>query len=398
MATFKAVVLKHQQRSDKKYPISIRVTNNRKVAYITTGIYAEQSQIHKKTFEIKDSMLILKTNAIIAQYQNKLLELDNNILLSMSPNDIKSYVSSSVGVIDYMDILRQYKDIKNAKGNISRVETLINEMGIYTLPIHQFTSNFIDKFKDKMDSLGLKNSTKQKYLAYLCAIFKHAQKTYNTEFTQKITHNPFYRLENYKIQIPSKRNITPKQIRYVLTKEHHKKNFIICLDAIKLSFCLCGVNLKDLFVMECSCLVNGRIEYNRSKTKDKTANMSFTSVKIQPEIADIIKRRKGKNGKLFDFDQHYTDDRYFDRGVNYVLKIIGREIGLPNLTSYYFRHSWATIARNKCGVSNDDIDLALVHSNRNPMAEVYIDTDYSLIDKANRKVLDLVFGKGATKL
>ena len=65
MATFKAVVLKHQQRSDKKYPISIRVTNNRKVAYITTGIYAEQSQIHKKTFEITEEELNLKIKSFL---------------------------------------------------------------------------------------------------------------------------------------------------------------------------------------------------------------------------------------------------------------------------------------------------------------------------------------------
>jgi integrase len=82
--------------------------------------------------------------------------------------------------------------------------------------------------------------------------------------------------------------------------------------------------------------------------------------------------------------------------VNFVLNNIGREIEINNLTSYYFRHSWATIARNKCGVSNDDIDLGLVHSNKNKMADVYIDIDYSLIDDANRKVLDLVFGKGTT--
>lgn len=121
--------------------------------------------------------------------------------------------------------------------------------------------------------------------------------------------------------------------------------------------------------------------------------MSFTSVKIQPEIEDIVKRRRGSNGKLFDFSEHYNTSRGFSGAVNIVLNNIGQEIDLLNITSYYFRHSWATIARNKCGVSNDDIDLALVHSNKNPMAEVYIDIDYGIIDRANRKVLDLVFNK-----
>jgi len=39
MATFLIYVLKHQERKDGTFPVSIRVTNNRKSAYIKTGIY-----------------------------------------------------------------------------------------------------------------------------------------------------------------------------------------------------------------------------------------------------------------------------------------------------------------------------------------------------------------------
>jgi hypothetical protein len=58
MATFKAVVMKHQQRSDKRYPISIRITNNRKVGYISTGLYAENTQINKKSFEMGGELIV----------------------------------------------------------------------------------------------------------------------------------------------------------------------------------------------------------------------------------------------------------------------------------------------------------------------------------------------------
>ena len=57
----------------------------------------------------------------------------------------------------------------------------------------------------------------------------------------------------------------------------------------------------------------------------------------------------------------------------------------------YARHTWATIARNKCGISKDDVDLALNHVDQGlKMADAYIAKDWSLIDKANRVVLDYI--------
>jgi integrase len=316
----------------------------------------------------------------------------------MSPNDIKEYVLCQTGEIDYMQVLQMYKETKSPTNLINNVEAILHHIGVYRLPIIQFTSNFIDRFREELDRRGLAECTKNNYLFNLCAVFKYAQSLYNTEFTQRITHNPFFRLEFYKRKQNAKRSLSVEQVRYIFARRVIKKNYIIALDAIKLSFCLCGVNLKDLYDMKIENLKGDRIEYNRGKTKDRTLNKSFTSVKIQPEIEEIVKRRKGSNGMLFDFSEQYKTMHSFISGVNFVLNNIGREIEIKNLTSYYFRHSWATIARNKCGVSNDDIDLGLVHSNKNKMADVYIDIDYSLIDDANRKVLDLVFGKGATKL
>ena len=94
--------------------------------------------------------------------------------------------------------------------------------------------------------------------------------------------------------------------------------------------------------------------------------------------------------RLFDFGYNMTDtslSHYVSSKARDICKIIG----LPPMSQYWFRHTWATIARNKCGVSKDDIDLCLNHTGNNPMADVYIDYDWSIIDRANRKVLDYVF-------
>jgi hypothetical protein len=71
-------------------------------------------------------------------------------------------------------------------------------------------------------------------------------------------------------------------------------------------------------------------------------------------------------------------------------------VGVPDLIFYAARHSWATIARNKCGVSKDDVALALNHvDSRLAITDTYLEKDWSLIDVANRKVIDYVLhGKG----
>ena len=62
------------------------------------------------------------------------------------------------------------------------------------------------------------------------------------------------------------------------------------------------------------------------------------------------------------------------------------------MTTYWARHSWATIARS-LRVSKDDIALALGHGAKT-VTDIYIDDDMTFIDEANRKVLDWVlYGK-----
>ena len=59
-----------------------------------------------------------------------------------------------------------------------------------------------------------------------------------------------------------------------------------------------------------------------------------------------------------------------------------------NLTTYYARHSWATIAKS-IGISRDTIRLGLGHG-LNTITDIYIDYDIGVVDKANRKVISKI--------
>lgn len=60
---------------------------------------------------------------------------------------------------------------------------------------------------------------------------------------------------------------------------------------------------------------------------------------------------------------------------------------------YAARHSWAAIAGNDCDLSMDDVAMCLNHKSGYDITDVYVKKDWSRIDRADRKVIDFVFGK-----
>ena len=154
-------------------------------------------------------------------------------------------------------------------------------------------------------------------------------------------------------------------------------------------FYLMGININDLFILKPPRA--GRIEYERSKTNtDDNIHNFLLSIKIEPELQILIDKYS-PNGFLSTLRERYSNSFNFMRAVNKGLKLICGELDIHKTTTNWARHTWASLARNKAGISKADIDFCLGHVNNDyKMADIYIDIDYSIYDKANRKVLDLL--------
>lgn len=181
----------------------------------------------------------------------------------------------------------------------------------------------------------------------------------------------------------AKRDLSPDALRSLahMTVEDWQVRYVDCF---LLSFCLLGINIGDLLTLPADCVHNGRIEFNRKKTH------RFYSILVPPEAWEIINRYRGTR-LLLSFCENMKDYRYFMARMNRCLRQL-----LPNLTTYYARHSWATIAF-RLGIPKDTISLALGHSFGSRITSIYINTDLALVDEANRKVLDFVFGADGKK-
>lgn len=94
MATVKAVVLKHQKREDDTWNVKIRITHERKTAYLATSHYITVDLINKKTFEIKE-----RNNPVYDQVMLDVLKIRSE--LSALGNQIDCYTAK--GLVELMN-------------------------------------------------------------------------------------------------------------------------------------------------------------------------------------------------------------------------------------------------------------------------------------------------------
>ena len=168
-------------------------------------------------------------------------------------------------------------------------------------------------------------------------------------------------------------------------------------DVFKLSFLMCGINVEDLIELRESD--SDRIDILRIKT-GQPLNM-----KIQPEARKIIDKYRGTGGVyLLDIGEKWHNYADYLSLLNKNLKKIGKtynphtkewegEAVIPEISYYYARYSWATIAA-ELDVPERTVGYALGHGTSRSVTSIYTRVDMrKKIDEANRKVIDYVFGR-----
>lgn len=401
MATFKAMVIKGNLRtSDNTYNCVIRVTHNRKSKYIKTALYVSPKQVNKLN-QIKDPFVLDSMNSLIKQYRDRLVSIADKMEY-YDIDTIADYVTRSLDDIDFIEYGNKFISKMAKEGSRSNYRTVLNAMTDYqqsaSIPISKINASFLKGFEvhltstrsvTRIDRWGVSRTVKEppvstrtvfNYMNAMKAIFNAARLEYNNEDVGDI-RIPFYPFRKYKIPQPGAslhRNLTADKVRSIREASGFAR------DVFMISFYLCGMNTVDLY--QAQSIRDGRIEYNRSKTQGKRSDSAFISIKIEPELYELIERYADKSGqRVFNFYQSYNVSRNFTGYVNYGLKTI-----MDGLTTYYARHSWATIARNECGIAKDVIAESLNHSSGLTVTDTYLARNWTAIDKANRAVLDLI--------
>lgn len=221
---------------------------------------------------------------------------------------------------------------------------------------------------------------------------RNIRAVFNDAIDDEVTN--FYPFRKFKIRpVPTrKRALNVEQLRALFTFqfEPHKQKYV---DMFKLIFLLCGINGVDLCNLK--EIRDGRIEYRRAKTG------RLYSIKVEPEATEIIAKYRGKGYLLYILDR-CSNYKYYMRDLNRALRELchtekapwneNKEVAIPPLSTYWARHSWATIAAS-LDIPKETIAAGLGHGG-NTVTDIYIDFDQRKVDEANRRIIDWVlYGK-----
>ena len=222
---------------------------------------------------------------------------------------------------------------------------------------------------------------------------RNIRAVFNEAIDDEVT--TFYLFRRFKIRpvATAKRSLSVQRLRdlFAFPVQDCQLQY---LDMFKLIFFLIGINTIDLLNLK--EIKEGRIEYHRSKTG------RFYSIKIEPEAMAIISKYKGRKF-LLDVLDRYANYKDYVRWLNRNLQRIGyTDIGkhgkktiqplFPAITTYWARHTWATIAAS-LDIPKETIAAALGHGG-NTVTDIYINFDQKKVDEANRRVINWVlYGK-----
>jgi integrase len=425
MATFKALVYKHHRKADGTYNVKIRVTHKQVKRNLATNVMVDDGDV-TRSMKIKNQKIV----DILDDMIRKCRQRCNEHAMEMGDMDVDGVVRLVADVVagkkatsdDHFDfdfiaysreyILKLRKDGRNGTADTRAVaiNNLVKFIGRDYLSVHEITSKFIlnwvDFIRDRHARRGKQKGTVESaYPSSVKAILNVAKEEFNDEELGiiRLPQSPFKKVKLPEPPQRKRRALEVEVVRMIFAYEGEmSKTAAFAREMFMLSFLLVGINEADLF--SCTDYSNGRIAYNRVKVENRRKDKGNISIKVEPEVADLLKKYRDLTGKqVFKFYQMYSSVNSFTSVINGIkrkvkdekrvggLKELGRLVGVPDLIFYSARHSWATIARNKCGVSKDDVALALNHKDANMgVTDTYLERDWSLIDNANRKVIDYV--------
>ena len=416
MATFKAIVFKGHLKQDGTSNIKIRIYHNRESQYIATCYFIQPEGMDGVGRILPNvangEMIEYEINAYIQKIRREYLKLGQDRTQFMSCKDLKEQIEKSLApdaeFIDFVEfaqnIVIQTKKKKTAEWYSSSIATLCWYTKRKKIDIKLITSFLLNKMiKDLYQSgpagIPLEPGTINHYLRGLRALYNKAKLLYNNEDFDiiRIPGDPFKKVDIPEYRRKRKKNIDINTLLKIRDFQSDKIRTNMARDVFMMMFYMMGINVNDLYSI--SCERRRRIDYKRSKTNtEKNLDQVALSIKIEPELR-ILLDRYTEGYFLSYFHTNYSNLNNFMRAINLGLKDICMNLELNfKVTSNWARHTWASLARNKAGIPKADIDFCLGHVNNDyKMADIYIDIDYSICDKANRSVLDLLQKKEEKK-
>lgn len=395
MATVKLYLDTRRQKKDGTYPIKLNVRHNKQFlinteftatpeTWVGNEYNNKENNYKPKNIAIRNIKNKVETLILRLEEDGKLKSLSDASLKKQIEDSLSNKPQAEKNFLYYFD---DFLSLKSNEGTKTLYHTTRNKIVEFdeACTFESIDKKWLTSFQEWM-AKTLKVNAYAIHLRNIRAVFNYA-------IDEEITMLYPFRKFKIKKEATRKRCLTVEQLitlRDYPCEEYQSKY----RDIFMLMFYMIGINAADLFLAKKTDIINGRLEYKRHKTN------RLYSIKIEPEAMEIINKFRGKGDYLLDIMDSYKNYKDFLHRMGMALKQIGeverkglggkktRKPLFPCLSSYWSRHTWATIAAS-LDIPKETISASLGHGG-NSVTDIYIKFDEGKIDKANRKVIDYI--------
>lgn len=394
--------------------IRMRINHRGTNAWHPTGVMVEPAYFNGSNIydaiSKRAPMAVYKREqlaAIVRQYDEGIFELlraegGQDQLDQMTANDIRAYVfgtrvrkpsavqliknkkksQQSGDFLNFFDLYGRSKDKVRTRENFDYVWRLLfsycRSRNMDTLWFTDIDYTRLVDMKAWLRSEGKGEATRFKMESYVRAVYKEGlrRKMCNR------SDDPFL---DYRVE-----PVPEHDIEVITRQQVHQLMLVDCSghpglqrakDVLLASFYLCGINFQDMYDLP----MGDEAVYIRQKVSKRT--QKHVHVRVEPELADIIKRYEGE-GKMFNFGAGRRSLHYrLDDNFRELSKMLGFKVNMAII-----RRTWATLAAEiEC--PDSVINHSMGHIVRTVNARFYEKYDWNRTAKWNRMVIDYVLSE-----
>jgi len=259
--------------------------------------------------------------------------------------------------------------INTAESHLFAAKALKTHNGAEVLKFAEVTPKFLQGFENEMVKNGRSRTTVGMYLRTLRSVFNSAIRSGNVK-------PELYPFGRYGYEIPTGKNIkkalTTKQLRDLMDAKSQTPEQNRARQFFFFSYASNGMNVKDIALLKWSQMEEDRFTFIREKTKrtkkdgeqpitviltdfhrktlEQYAATPETSAYVFPILSDGM-----------DAERLHRTIKNFTRNINQHLSKLCKSNNLPKISTYWARHSFATVAVLK-GASMEFMRESLGHS------------------------------------
>ena len=367
---------KRRIKDDVTFPLKLRVTYQGNRKYYATGFNASlDDYLLMKENKVRGELR--KTNLALTEIQIKAQKCCDSLESFSFLKFEAAFFPKKIPVINLQSAFDAYMQELKANGQIGTCSSYNNaSVSLHKfksrLKFEQITPEFLRSYERWFVAQGKSITTVGIYLRSLRAVINVAIQ----QGTMSISDYPFGKR---KYIIPTGRNIkkalTLGEIAKIYNYKTEERSINdMCRDFWIFIYLCNGLNVKDFCLLKYKNIDNDFIEFNRAKTiLTRRSNPEPIRVAIKEDTKRIIakwgQKQFSPDSYIFPFlkfemslEKQRDSIKLITALINEHMKQIAVRLGIDKpVTTYYARHSFATILKNH-GVSTEFISEALGHT------------------------------------